>query len=155
MSAENNPDDGYFLHKALWDLSHVATSKGDGWSYIREFWEALANGSVDERDAALWAREIAKRVVYGVLAAPPQERPKRTMAALGFVGPERGHRRERDHVEMSEEFRVLAEANGRRRGTSRRQFAQGMLDRGYFEGLSVEQAMKAIDYVKSEKLPKK
>lgn len=155
MSAESDPVDGYFLHRALSDLNHVATSKGDGWSTIREFWEALAEGNVDDLLAAQWAEEIAKRVVRDVLGAQPQERPKRAMAALGFVGPERIHQKEREHLQISAEFGELVDEDKRHLTPTRRERARTMLSSGFFEGYSEQQIMKAIDYIEKNLPPKK
>jgi hypothetical protein len=155
MSTESDPDDGYFLHRALSDLEHVATSTGDGWSTIREFWEALAEGNVDDLLAAQWAQEIAKRVVRDVLGAQPQERPKRAMTALGFVGNERIHQKEREHLQIWAEFRDLVDEDKRHLAPTRRQRARQMLNSGYFEGYSEQQVMKAIDYIEKNHPPKK
>ena len=154
MSAENDPDDGYFLYRALSDLDHVATSAGDGWSTIREFWEALAEGNVDDHSAAQWAQEIAKRVVRDVLDAQPQERPKRAMAALGLVGTERIHQRERKHLQLHAKFGDLVDEDKHQFPTMRNR-AKQMLDSGYFKGYSEEQAMKAIEYIEKTLPPKK
>ncbi len=154
MSTENDPGDGYFLYRALSDLGHVAAGTGDGWSTIRKFWEALAEGNVDDLSAAQWGREIAKRVVHDVLCAPPQERPKRAMAALGLVGAERIHQREREHLQMWAEFRELVDEDKRQLAPTRRKRARQMLDSGYFEGQSEQQVMKAIEYMEKN-LPQK
>lgn len=155
MSAESDPVDGYFLHRALSDLEHVATSTGDGWSTIREFWEALAEGKVDDLSAAQWAQEIAKRIVHDVLPAPPQQRPKRAMAALGFFGAERIHQKEREYLQMSAEFGELVDREKRHLAPTRRQRARQMLNSGHFEGYSEQQVMKAIDYIEKNLPPKK
>ena len=155
MSAENDPGDGYFLYRALSDLDHVAAGTGDGWSTIREFWEALAKGNVDDLSAAQWAQEIAKRIVHDVLPAPLQQRPKRAMAALGFVGAERIHQKEREHLQMWAEFRELVYEDKRKLAPTRRKRARQMLDSGYFEGHSEQQVMKAIEYIQKNIPPKK
>ena len=155
MSAESDPVDGYFLHRALSDLRHVAAGTGDGWSTIRQFWEALAEGNVDDLSAAQWAQEIAKRIVHDVLPAPPQERPKRAMAALGFFGAERIHQKEREYLQMWAEFGELVDKDKRHSAPTRRKRAREMLSSGFFEGYSEQQAMKAIEYIEKNFPPKK
>jgi hypothetical protein len=155
MSAKNEPGDGYLLYRALSDLRHVAAGTGDGWTTIRQFWEALAGGNVDDLSAAQWAQEIAKRVVRDVLGAQPQERPKRAMVALGLVGAERIHQREREHLQMLAEFGELVDEDTRQLRPTRRTLAKYMLDNGYFKGLKEAQAMKAIEYIEKNRPPKK
>ena len=154
MTAKNDIE-GYLLSQAISALRTVGSGVGDGWSYIREYWEMLAEGGTDPLDAASWAEEIAKRVVRDVLKAEPEERPKKALVALGLVGVERGHRKEREYVYLYEDFRLLAKEAGHSSAATRRQFAQQMLDGGYFEGLSVEQAMNSIDYIKKTRPRKK
>ena len=156
MSNEEIGDDGYFLHRALWSLRNVGSSNGDGWSNIHDFWEALAKGDVDDEEAATWAREIAKRVVdYNVFGVEANERPKKALASLGLVGSEGKHHREREYLEMFRDFRDLADQSTRHLWPSRRTIAQQMLRSGYFEGLTEEKAMKAIEYIQKTLPPKK
>ncbi len=133
MSDEASWADGYFLHRALSSLETVGSSKGDGWSTIREFWEALANDDVDREDAARWAQAIAKRVVnQNVFGAEAKERPKRALAALGLVGVQGEYRREREYMEMLEEFTKLLDEDKRHLRATRRKLAKHMLKNGFF-----------------------
>jgi len=154
VSAKNEKDDGLLLSRALSTLRAVGSSAGDGWAPVRAFWKALAEGDVDELDAARWAREIAERVVMTVLDAEPQDRPRRALSALGLIGVERDHWREREYIRMYEDFRTLAQKDGRKFSLSRRQLAEQMLNNGLFDGLSVQQAVDAIDHIKVT-LPRK
>ncbi len=155
MSDENKADDGYLLNRAIAALRTLGSSQSEGWDVIREFWEELANGRIDQQDAAYWAQEIAERVVMNVMSAGPQDRPRKALAAIGLVAVAGDHRKEREYIQMYEEFRALAETEGRRFALTREEFAEQMLERGDFEGLSVEQTKKAIDYIKSTLRPKK
>lgn len=148
-------DDGYLFSCALGALNTLGNSGSDGWSQIREFWEALAREQIDDEDAARWAQEIAKRVVDNVLDADPLDRPRQALKALGLVGIEQDHRKEREYILMFEEFRSIAEQSSEGFKLSRRDFAQRMLNGGYFEGLEVEQAMHRIDYIKKTRSRKK
>lgn len=154
MSAKNENDDGQLLSRALSSLRAGGSNAGDGWTPVRVLWKALADGDIDELDAARWAREIATRIVEKVLDADAQDRPRLALAALGLIGVERDHWREREHVRMYEDFRILAEEDGQKFSLSRRQLAQQMLNKGFFDGLSVQQAVDAIDYIKKT-LPRK
>lgn len=150
MSDENKTDDGYLLSRAISALRTLGSSQSEGWDVIREFWEELANGGIDRQDAAYWAEEIAERVVMNVLNAKSQDRPRKALTALGLHGAAGNHWKERDHVKMREEFGALAKEAGHSFTSTRREVAQRMLNTGYFEGLSVEQVIKAIDYIKSQ-----
>lgn len=154
MTPENESDDGLMLSRALSSLRAAGSTAADGWTPVRAFWKALADGNIDERDSASWAREIATRVVQKVLDAEAQDRPRLALAALGLIGVERDHWSEREYVRMYEDFSVLAAEDGQRFSLSRRQLAQQMLNNGFFDGLSVQQAVDAIDYIKKT-LPRK
>lgn len=156
MSDEVIGDDGYFLHRALWSLRNVGSSKGDGWSTIREFWEALAKGDVDDKEAARWAREIALRVVgQNVFGVEARERPRRALASLGLVGFEGTHREESEHLQMLAEFSELIDEDKRHLQPTRRRIAQQMIKSGYFQGMTEQQAMKSIENIQRSLPPKK
>lgn len=155
MSKDAKGGDGYFLHRALSSLHTVGSSEGNGWNTIREFWEALALGHVDELEAACWAQEIARRVVRDVLSAEAQERPKRALASIGLVGVEGTHLKESQYLQMYEEFRELVDEDKRSSRPTRRKLAEQMLKAGYFKGNSVHQAMNAIEYIQRKNPLKK
>lgn len=157
MTEQSDTDaDGFLFYKALHELRVLGSSKNEGWHHIRDYWKVLAGGGADPMDAAQWAQEIALRVVKDVLDAQPDHRRAAALRALGLVGVEGDHRKERDYVLLHEEFGRLAEEAGRKfTPKTRRQFARHMLDSGYFEGLSDKQAMAAIDHIKTVRPLKK
>lgn len=154
MSGRSNSD-GYFSHRALSSLRSVGSGEGDGWSNIREYWTALADGDVDDREAARWAQEIAKRVVRDVLSVDDaQERQRRALASLGLVGVEGAHAKEREYLKMYAEFAELVDEDKRHLRPTRRRITQQMLDGGYFKGLTEKQAMNAVANIQRA-LPRK
>lgn len=157
MSGQSNNDsDGYLISQALQALRVAGSSNSDGWTAIREYWVVLAKGGADPFEAARWAGEIATRVVTGVFEAEPDGRPRAALKALGLIGVEGEHRKERDYILLREEFQELTKEAGRTAAKlTRKEFAQAMLNSGFFEGLSVGQAMKAIDHIKKTYVPKR
>lgn len=156
MSDETSWSEGYFLHQALSSLETVGSSKGDGWTTIREFWEALAKGDVDREDAAQWAQAIAERVVkQNVFSAEAKERPERALAALGLVGVQGKYRREREYIQMLKEFGELVDEADRPLRIKGRGLAKHMMNNGYFEGKEEQQAIKAIEHIEKRLSPKK
>lgn len=154
MSDQSESDDGYMFHLAITALRSVGSSEGSGWAHIREFWVALADGTVRDDEAAQWARAIAERLVRDVFHAEPGQRSAKALVSIGLVGVEGKHNTEREYLHMRDEFRALAQEDGRNSRTTRRQLARLMQRNGYFEGISENQAMKVIDYLRSQDHPK-
>ncbi len=115
-------------------------------SRVDAIWRAVAAGILSDEDAARWAKIVAEDVVKNVIDKknPPEDRPKRALAALQLSGREQklcsGLRLLDSAMQVIE-----PEAHGRNRARqSPAKQAKALMKWGHFEGGTEKQAADKI-----------
>jgi hypothetical protein len=90
------------------ELARLLDGTSDSTAAAR-LWAQIAQGKAGVGETLLWAQEVARRVVAGVVDGPDKDAAPAALRALGFYGPVDKYRAARQCMETIAAFSVIDE----------------------------------------------
>lgn len=113
---------------------------------VDAIWRAIDAEIMCDEDAARWAKIVAENAVKNVIDKknPPEDRPKRALAALQLCGREERHSADWQHLELALQVIGRLAHGGHYVPQSPAKRAKALMLWGHFDGLTERQAADKI-----------